>query len=106
MINLLVENKQLIKEIVEQSKKKNILSQEALDEEMKQKIADFKTKLTSAFKAAKKNRRLWSGGDVVDQIWSFGPQEDGPNLLVNKIPEYERPSVWKLAEDQGENKTR
>ena len=103
---MLVESKQLIREVVERSKKKNVSPQEALDDEVMQKIADFKTRLAESFKASKKHFKLWSGGDVVDQIWSFGPQEDGPNLLVNKIPEYERPSIWNLAEDQGENKTK
>ena len=32
--------------------------------------------------------------DVVDHIWSFGPRLNGPNILLNKIPGYRRPSVW------------
>ncbi|XP_073509236.1 elongation factor-like GTPase 1 isoform X3 [Phyllobates terribilis] len=36
--------------------------------------------------------RRWR--NVVDQIWSFGPRRYGPNILVNHIEGYERPSVW------------
>ncbi|GFR16842.1 elongation factor-like GTPase 1 [Trichonephila clavata] len=32
--------------------------------------------------------------DVVDQIWSFGPRRCGPNILLNRIPNYKRPSIW------------
>ncbi|XP_073424663.1 elongation factor-like GTPase 1 isoform X3 [Dendrobates tinctorius] len=36
--------------------------------------------------------RRWR--NVVDHIWSFGPRRYGPNILVNHIESYERPSVW------------
>ena len=35
---------------------------------------------------------LWE--DAVDNIWAFGPKRTGPNILLNKIPNYNRGSVW------------
>ncbi|GFY45983.1 elongation factor-like GTPase 1 [Trichonephila inaurata madagascariensis] len=32
--------------------------------------------------------------EAVDQIWSFGPRRCGPNILLNRIPNYKRPSIW------------
>ena len=32
--------------------------------------------------------------DAVDRIWSFGPRGVGPNVLLNCVPTYQRPSVW------------
>lgn len=34
----------------------------------------------------------WEG--VVDKIWAFGPGRIGPNILLNKISDYDRPSIW------------
>ncbi|KAM4035834.1 elongation factor-like GTPase 1 [Anomaloglossus baeobatrachus] len=41
--------------------------------------------------------RRWR--NVVDQIWSFGPRRYGPNILVNHIEGYERPSVWQCLDN-------
>ncbi|KAK3709916.1 hypothetical protein QZH41_020043, partial [Actinostola sp. cb2023] len=40
--------------------------------------------------------------DAVDNIWAFGPARTGPNLLLNRIPDYNRPSVW-LVSDRGKS---
>lgn len=34
---------------------------------------------------------------LASNIWSFGPRKYGPNLLVNGVSEYQRPSVWDMA---------
>uniref|UniRef100_A0A672YTE5 Elongation factor-like 1 n=1 Tax=Sphaeramia orbicularis TaxID=375764 RepID=A0A672YTE5_9TELE len=36
--------------------------------------------------------RKWR--NAVDRIWAFGPRRYGPNLLLNNVDSYQRPSVW------------
>ncbi|XP_053733471.1 elongation factor-like GTPase 1 [Synchiropus splendidus] len=36
--------------------------------------------------------KRWRG--TVDRIWAFGPRRCGPNILVNNVGSYKRPSVW------------
>ncbi|XP_069481105.1 elongation factor-like GTPase 1 [Ambystoma mexicanum] len=50
-------------------------------------IKEFKNKLEQNLKG-----RRWR--NAVDQIWSFGPRRNGPNILLNRLEAYERPSVW------------
>lgn len=50
-------------------------------------ICDFKRQLEQHLQG-----RRWR--NAVDQIWSFGPRGYGPNILLNCIDGYERPSVW------------
>ncbi|XP_044135505.1 elongation factor-like GTPase 1 [Bufo gargarizans] len=50
-------------------------------------IREFKSQLEQHLQG-----RRWR--NVVDQIWSFGPRRYGPNILVNHIEGYERPSIW------------
>lgn len=38
----------------------------------------------------------WIG--AVEKIWSFGPRNCGPNILLNCVKGYNRPSVWQLFE--------
>ncbi|KAG8575512.1 hypothetical protein GDO81_009586 [Engystomops pustulosus] len=52
-----------------------------------ERIQEFKSQLEQHLQG-----RRWRG--VVDQIWSFGPRRYGPNILVNCIEGYERPSIW------------
>ncbi|GBM48499.1 Elongation factor-like GTPase 1 [Araneus ventricosus] len=52
-------------------------------------LSELKNKLAEHFTAAGSD---WDG--AVDQIWSFGPRRCGPNILLNRIPNYKRPSVW------------
>lgn len=33
---------------------------------------------------------------LATNIWSFGPRKYGPNMLVNGVTGYNRPSVWQL----------
>ncbi|CAF90741.1 unnamed protein product, partial [Tetraodon nigroviridis] len=36
--------------------------------------------------------RKWR--NAVERIWSFGPRRYGPNILLNNVEGYQRPSVW------------
>lgn len=36
--------------------------------------------------------------DAVNRIWSFGPRRCGPNILLNSMEGYQRPSVWQCLE--------
>ena len=54
-------------------------------------LREFRRELDEAFRAA---GPPWSDGDAVDRIWSLGPRRTGPNVLLNAIADYSRPSVW------------
>ncbi|CAI9717329.1 elongation factor-like GTPase 1 isoform X1 [Octopus vulgaris] len=57
-------------------------------------VRNLKKQLDDAFSQAGKE---WQG--FTDHIWSFGPRHVGPNILVNKIPNYQRPSLWNITDD-------
>ncbi|XP_051919819.1 elongation factor-like GTPase 1 isoform X1 [Hippocampus zosterae] len=50
-------------------------------------IADLKAQLESMLQG-----RKWR--NAVEQIWAFGPRRCGPNILLNKLEGYHRPSLW------------
>ena len=56
-------------------------------------LRELRTKLDSSLVASSSE---WEG--VVDHIWCFGPRHTGPNLLVNAVASYQRPSVWAALE--------
>ncbi|XP_066503596.1 elongation factor-like GTPase 1 [Hoplias malabaricus] len=62
------------------------ISQKTLEE-----IQDFKSKLEGHLHGHK-----WR--NAVDRIWAFGPRRCGPNILLNNVDEYRRPSVWQCLE--------
>ena len=39
--------------------------------------------------------------NACDLIWAFGPRGMGPNILLNKIKRYDRPSVWSGLLEEG-----
>nr|XP_054756574.1 elongation factor-like GTPase 1 [Lytechinus pictus] len=59
-------------------------------------LQDLRSKLEEAFNAAGKK---WRG--CLDGIWAFGPRRCGPNILVNKIEDYRRLSMWDCLEEGG-----
>lgn len=61
-----------------------VLSQSSLDS-----LRAFRQRLSTGFNSAGPE---WVG--AVDQIWAFGPRRTGPNILLNRLPDYCRPSVW------------
>uniref|UniRef100_A0A672K1Q7 Elongation factor-like 1 n=1 Tax=Sinocyclocheilus grahami TaxID=75366 RepID=A0A672K1Q7_SINGR len=58
-------------------------------------IQDFKVKLESNLQG-----RKWRG--AVERIWAFGPRRCGPNILLNSVEGYLRPSVWHESSDAHE----
>ncbi|XP_069671578.1 elongation factor-like GTPase 1 [Periplaneta americana] len=52
-------------------------------------IETLKEKLKDAFIAAGDE---WKGAE--NHIWSVGPRRCGPNILLNKVPGYNHPSIW------------
>ncbi|KAK9971344.1 hypothetical protein ABG768_024716 [Culter alburnus] len=58
-------------------------------------IQEFKVKLESTLQGHK-----WRG--AVEHIWAFGPRRCGPNILLNSIEGYRRPSLWQCLEQEKE----
>ncbi|KAK1798570.1 hypothetical protein P4O66_006859, partial [Electrophorus voltai] len=54
-------------------------------------VRSFRAELASHLQG-----RRWR--DAVDRIWAFGPRRCGPNLLLNSLEGYCRPSVWQCLE--------
>lgn len=50
-------------------------------------ISDLKAQLKSLLQG-----RKWR--NAVERIWAFGPRRYGPNILLNSVEGYQRPSVW------------
>ncbi|CAL8350683.1 unnamed protein product [Merluccius merluccius] len=50
-------------------------------------IADLKGRLAGLLQGHK-----WK--NAVERIWAFGPRRYGPNILLNSVEGYQRPSVW------------
>lgn len=50
-------------------------------------IAGLKDKLETLLQG-------WKWRNAVDHIWAFGPRRYGPNILLNSVDSYQRPSVW------------
>ena len=67
-----------------------------INTETKDTLLEFKAKLTELFSEAGKE---WT--NAVNEIWSFGPWRSGPNLLLNRVEGYQRPSVWQCLEEEG-----
>ncbi|KAG7482249.1 elongation factor-like GTPase 1 [Solea senegalensis] len=44
--------------------------------------------------------RRWRS--AVERIWAFGPRRYGPNILLNSVEGYQRPSVWQCLNRGGE----
>lgn len=52
-------------------------------------IRDLKAELEKHFQGHK-----WR--NAVERIWAFGPRRYGPNILLNSVEGYQRPSVWQF----------
>uniref|UniRef100_A0A667WNJ5 Elongation factor-like 1 n=1 Tax=Myripristis murdjan TaxID=586833 RepID=A0A667WNJ5_9TELE len=50
-------------------------------------ITELKSQLESLLQG-----RKWR--NTVERIWAFGPRRYGPNILLNSVEGYHRPSVW------------
>ena len=65
--------------------------EEHIDQATIAQLQQLKLDLNNAFISADE-----SLGDVVDRIWAFGPRHVGPNILLNRVASYDRPSVWSV----------
>ncbi|XP_061740318.1 elongation factor-like GTPase 1 [Nerophis ophidion] len=50
-------------------------------------ITDLKAQLENMLQG-------WKWRNAVDSIWAFGPRRCGPNILLNNVEGYQRPSLW------------
>ncbi|XP_036442506.1 elongation factor-like GTPase 1 isoform X2 [Colossoma macropomum] len=66
------------------------ISQKTLEE-----IQGFRSKLEGLLQG-----RKWR--NAVERIWAFGPRRCGPNILLNNVEGYKRPSVWQCLEREKE----
>ena len=105
VIKLLEEYSDLIKELdtyftykISDKSEKNAHSMNAQTRTGLIKLRDL---LTEAFKSASNEENNWES--IVEQIWCFGPRRNGPNVLVNKIKGYDRPSLWSCLNDKSDN---
>lgn len=63
-------------------------------EAAREELTTLRRELHQAFTAA---GLQWA--DAVDHIWAFGPRHNGPNVLLNRVPDYNRLSVWSALEE-------
>ena len=40
---------------------------------------------------------------LASKIWSFGPRKYGPNLLINGVEGYHRPTIWDMLDTSSES---
>ena len=90
---LLEKKSDLIKVLVTVSSATSIAERKQLAGQVKlstrEALKGFYQELCNAFKEA---GSLWDG--AADDIWAFGPRRIGSNVLLNRIPGYQRSSVW------------
>lgn len=72
-----------------------------LSQEMLQQLWELKAKLHSEF-VKNRDDDSFEWEKAVDSIWSFGPRNTGPNILLNGLSSYKRPSVWSALEGNGD----
>ena len=92
---LLEDNADLLKPLDNLNKTSDIYS---LNKTMQEGIAELRTKLDKCFNESGK---FWKG--AVNQIWAFGPRRVGPNILLNRVPNYNRQTVWKYLNEDSES---
>ena len=85
VIKILEENEQLLKSLMIMHGRDRI----QLNDEVTSQMLELKAKMEACFATAGKE---WVG--VVNKIMAFGPRHTGPNILVNGINDYSRPSIW------------
>ena len=87
VVDILLHNNQLLKLVTTGNDSQ-------LTKDVKIQLEELKTSLEECFSVAEGD---WVG--VVDNIMAFGPRGMGPNILVNKVIGYARPSLWKRLDD-------
>lgn len=90
---LLESKSDLIKVLVTVSSASTVTERRQLASEVnastREALKTFYQDLCAAFKEA---GNAWHG--AADNIWAFGPRRIGSNVLLNRVPGYNRPSMW------------
>lgn len=93
VVQLLDTKSDLIKVLVAVSSASSAAERKQLASEVKastrEALKSFYQELRDAFKEA---GSVWDG--AADDIWAFGPRRIGSNVLLNRIVDYKRPSLW------------
>ena len=96
---LLEKNEHLIKTLDQYTNAKLVdksdLQQATMTDETREHLKVFKENLKEAF-ASEGNG--WT--DILDKIWAFGPRKVGSNVLLNRLENYDRPSIWACLETE------
>jgi ribosome assembly protein 1 len=95
VIDLIETKGELIKTIDKLSTQKHS-EKLAIGSHLKDEIINLKNDLNKAFDS-ENSEGLWQ--NAVDNIWSFGPRRNGPNILLNRISNLNRPSYWRCISD-------
>ena len=93
---LLDKNSSLLKSLNLYDARKSAAAETALklNEQTSTALLALKKELQTLFDKAGEE---WN--NATNKIWSFGPKFIGPNVLMNEIEDYNRPSVWCVPED-------
>ncbi|CAL1526751.1 unnamed protein product [Lymnaea stagnalis] len=67
----------------------------SITESAKETLLNIKLQLKEEFDKAGPE---WNGAE--SKIWCFGPRRCGPNILLNHVKDYNRPSVWHAVESE------
>ena len=93
VVQLLDKNTDLLKVLVTVSSAMSVTERKQLASQVKdvtrEALSSFHKQLSGVFKQA---GSTWEG--ATDQIWAFGPRRIGSNVLLNRISNYRRPSLW------------
>lgn len=66
-----------------------LLHSKKCSDELRASVHELHQKFKSICEAAGKE---WT--DDAARVWAFGPRRCGPNLLINRVPHYKRPSIF------------
>lgn len=98
--SLLDENTSLLSIIEQAQGRDDRKASVQLNDQTLDRIRELRERLNEEFIAAKDP--MWNA-NTVDEIWSFGPQKCGPNLLLNRIPNsiyrQRSSSIWTVVLD-------
>jgi ribosome assembly protein 1 len=67
------------------------VDERTLSDKGRQAVQKLMDDLRKAF-SKEKDADVWS--DVLDNLWTFGPKRVGPNILVNRVPGFQRASPF------------
>jgi ribosome assembly protein 1 len=90
-IAVLIEENQHLIQILNQLNE-NLLQ---TTQDVRDSLKELKKKLITEFR---NDENLTWCENIVDKIWSFGPNRTGPNILINNITHYQRTCIWDVLE--------